>query len=110
MAARTLTLAALAIAAVLHVATAQVTDGCAGGSASATAANGFFTLNGACFGVIIGDFSVSGGVDTTCDTACSAGGLLCESKSARTAADCTAVQDAYIASDAAPADMPASVL
>ena len=102
MALRTLALTAFAIAAVVHVAAAQVADGCNGGSPDATAANGFFTLDGACFGALVQPPGNTG----TCDSVCTSAGLTCSSKSARTEQDCEDVLTAYSTSSGAPADMP----
>ena len=99
---RTLALVALAIAAVVHVAAAQVADGCNGGSPDATAADGFFTLDGACFGALVQPPGNAG----TCDSVCTGAGLTCSSKSARTVQDCEDVLRAYSTSSGAPADMP----
>ena len=105
MAFRALVLVSLALVGTLqHVATAQVTDGCTQG-AGATAANGFFTMGGACFAVMFGD-AVDDPTDT-CESVCTGAGLTCEGKSQRTAQDCADIFTAFKASPAKPADMPA---
>lgn len=106
MAARTLALVALATVTVMHVATAQVTDGCSGGDSRATAANGFFTLNGVCFGVT----DTVANPELQCGPACTAGGLLCEGveREKYTATECEDILLAYANSDAAPVNMSAT--
>ena len=106
---RTFILAAVALAAATaaHLAAAQVTDGCSAGT-GATAANGFFTLDSACFG--IGVTIASAPDDASCDTLCTGVGLTCDDNLAqRSAQDCDDMLTAYRNSAAAPADMPADL-
>lgn len=107
MAVRMLVLASLAIAAAVHVASAQVTDGCSIGGPAATAANAFFTTGGACFAVT----PAEPGIIASCASVCGVGGLGCGTSAGSaggSAAECEAVLTAFTNSPGAPGDMPAS--
>ena len=85
-----------------------VVSGCAG-AASATEANGFFTISGSgvsgvngCYAMLYRD---GAGQGVTCSTACAVAGLACVDGTVTSTADCAAAVDWYLASSA---DIPAS--
>ena len=88
-----------------------VVSGCAG-AASATEANGFFTISGSgvsgvngCYAMLYRD---GAGQGVTCSTACAVGGLRCVESRVTSTADCSAALDWYLASSARRLGIPAS--
>ena len=90
-----------------------VVSGCAG-AASATEANGFFTISGSGVSGVNGCYAMKydNGQDSpgnTCRNQCAVGGLRCRDGSVDSTADCSAAVDWYLASSARRAEISPTV-
>ena len=83
-----------------HVAAQDVEGGCNGAVTGRTASKGFFSMSGRCYLMRRKSGALSG---HTCDTRCNLQDMVClgpEQTPERTEAECKALLDAYLASDA----------
>ena len=88
-----------------------VVSGCAF-AASATEANGFFTISGSSVSAVNGCYAMNyheAGDDNTCATTCAAASLGCVETTVSSVADCRDALDWYLASSAKRDDIPSSL-